>query len=1041
MSGTVKQFVDFSNNTNSDTGENTAASIQPIVNGETVNQTVLQRPDESLRQRSEALRNAAADSLYLRDADRSLVLAGPGRITWPGSTTVAQTGIPTLSNVLYLLPMLTPGFAQVSPVPPVASAFGRIHLKRASDNMNSIAVSSLRRSYAAGDQISIVVTAGAVFACTLDTSTGYQRTIRIVATGATQLSTVITALNLITPSAPDNTPLVSAALEGGALGTDLILTVQAKQYMVGNYDGEGHTITPANLAAFFTANPTSALAEGDTLCIEYTMVTDTASTGGRRQALPENANTAVPVGSFFNSRINPEKLVNALPICKVVNGALVFGTGSELVAGATSSSLNNTDASGITYAGGGAWADGTTNPATSAEGQFDKIITDLAGATGTAKIQGSTGSGLVSATLAAQLVQVVAKTPGFVTVGDGVTVFGDFNSNAYANNKLMLEAAIAALPALGGTVLIKQGVALTGFGGAVVTNAGLKKVIVQGSHVQGQNTTPHITFTTNEWFEMTNLQLKDLWIQHADHAMKISGGGYKVTNCVFDRPNSAVNKAAIINNTLGSGVSGLICEDVVFRTSMSAGNGTTNAMAIDLTGGTASNIILRRILHSIPGDECGSLFITDLRDDFLVDDYECQAGGGMPHNVFPYLIDIDTTVNANTLNRNIRNFRANGSTAVVANAFWAVLTTRAVGNLVIDGMKTVNCMQVSKTLTAPLDYPVTYRNCVWQSANVNAQFIDLRNTTGGQKGVVFENCEFIRTDPAIATDNSPVNVFTQGGLLASVRLTNCTFKGFRRAGVVTLININGSGASANIDEVIVEGCHFETLRSTAGGSSSTLVSVIAAGSFVNHIRVTDNHAFDIISSAGAAKQFYLLGTESLATQNIIVSENIVGYVNGHCGLWRNNGSGSTSHIHIKDNVCYLGQLGDSDVFFQGAAIHVTVGTHYDTIISGNTFTVAQGVTNYNKDVIYMSASARMMQIMNNHFEHGYPYDFVAGWGINLAATALEIISVSGNSSKNNSGVLGSMRIRATGVVTAQLNDITPGVGVAVPGNVGLAGNA
>jgi hypothetical protein len=241
MSGTARQFVDFSSNTAGDSGENNAASVEPYANGEDVNQTVLNRPIESLRQRSEAIRTTMADSLYLRDADRKLMIvlpAGVG-ITWPGSTTVAATGIPVLTGTLWMIPMLTPGFAQAQPIPPVASAFGVLHLKRASDSLNSISVTSRRRSYAAGDQINVTVSAGSVFSCTLDTETGYQRTIRIVATGATTLTTVINALNALLPSAPDNTQLVTAALEGGAAGGDLILTSQAKQYVSGNYDGEG----------------------------------------------------------------------------------------------------------------------------------------------------------------------------------------------------------------------------------------------------------------------------------------------------------------------------------------------------------------------------------------------------------------------------------------------------------------------------------------------------------------------------------------------------------------------------------------------------------------------------------------------------------------------------------------------------------------------------------------------------------------------------------------------------------------------------------
>lgn len=446
MSGTVKQYVDFSDNTNNDTGANTPTSIQPIVNGEAVNQTVLQRPSESLRQRSEAIKNVLGDSLYLRDADRALIIAGPGKVTWPGSTTTANTGIPVLSDVLWILPSLTPGAAQTSPVPPVASAFGVLHLKRDSDSMDSIAVTSMRRSYAAGDQINVTVSAGAVFSCTLDTSeAGYQRTIAIVATPATTLDDVILALNGLLPTAPDNTQLVNAALEGGALGTDIVLDAQPKQYVAGNFDGEGHAVTPINLAAFFTAEPGSALAEGDTLCVYFDTVTDTTSTGGRRQALPENSNTAVPAGSFFNSRVNPDRLVNALPICKVIDDALVFATGADIPAGSVAAPIGGS-AAGVAYAGGSAWADGTTNPATTVEDQLDKIITDLATGDGAAKVRYSGGGPWAdgttnpAATVEAQLDKIISDLAGATGTGkvQGSAVGTDLSAGT-------LSAQISAL--------------------------------------------------------------------------------------------------------------------------------------------------------------------------------------------------------------------------------------------------------------------------------------------------------------------------------------------------------------------------------------------------------------------------------------------------------------------------------------------------------------------------------------------------------------------------------------------------------------------
>lgn len=380
--GKVTQFTDFSNTGGSDTGTDDAASIQPFNNGEDVEQTPLRRPSENLRLRTEVVRGLFDDTLYLRDADRALLLAGPGLVSWPGSTTASFSGIPTLSDNVYLMPFLTPGAAQTAPVPPVASTYGSLVLKNAGNNPG-VTVASLRRSYAGGDKINITVVAGGapgtVSAVVSDTP---QRTIVLTANTPT-LNQVISLLNGLMADSPA-TQLVNATLAGGALGTDLLLVPQAKQYIAGNYDGEGHALTPAALASFFSGNPGSALAEGDTLCIQYAQMVDAnpLSVSGRRQALPENSNTAVPAASFFNSRVNPDKLVNAIPVCKVVNGRLIFISGAQVPAGATNVDLGSGSASDLTYAGGPNWADGTPNPATTVESQLDKIVSDLASETG-----------------------------------------------------------------------------------------------------------------------------------------------------------------------------------------------------------------------------------------------------------------------------------------------------------------------------------------------------------------------------------------------------------------------------------------------------------------------------------------------------------------------------------------------------------------------------------------------------------------------------------------------------------------------------------
>ncbi len=379
--GYVKQFVDYSEGTGGDSGANDPTAIQPVLNGVDAVAGAdpnvgyggpYNRPAENLRQRTEALRGIGDDSLYLRDADRGLVIAGPGKVTWPGSTTAGHSGIPTIDDTLYVLPLLTPGYAQTPPVPPVASAFGSLTLLK-DDSSPGITVVSRRRSYEGGDKISVVVVPGDALAAAVSDTPA--RTITVTAPIGTALSSVITALNGLTADSPP-AQLVTATLAGGALGADLLLVGQDKQYVSGNYDGEGHAIEPAALAAFFAGNPGSALAEGDTLCIQYAMMVEDGGTGGRRQSIPENSNTALASGSFFNSRVDPSKLVNAIPICKVVNGALVFlngfsvGLGASLTPGAMA-------ASAIQYAGGDPWTDGATNPATTVEGQLDKIVDDL----------------------------------------------------------------------------------------------------------------------------------------------------------------------------------------------------------------------------------------------------------------------------------------------------------------------------------------------------------------------------------------------------------------------------------------------------------------------------------------------------------------------------------------------------------------------------------------------------------------------------------------------------------------------------------------
>jgi hypothetical protein len=71
-------------------------------------------------------------------------------------------------------------------------------------------------------------------------------------------------------------------------------------------------------------------------------------------------------------------------------------------------------ASAISYAGGGSWADGGTNPATTVEAQLDKVIADLAAPTGAPKIGAAATAGAPNSLVAGSVKSQVDALLGFI---------------------------------------------------------------------------------------------------------------------------------------------------------------------------------------------------------------------------------------------------------------------------------------------------------------------------------------------------------------------------------------------------------------------------------------------------------------------------------------------------------------------------------------------------------------------------------------------------------------------------------------------------
>lgn len=117
--------------------------------------------------------------------------------------------------------------------------------------------------------------------------------------------------------------------------------------------------------------------------------------------------------------------------------------------------LNTLTAANVAYAGGGAWADGTTNPATTVELQLDKIITDLSGSGGAIKIGANSGPNWAdgvtnpAATVEARLDKIItdlAANSGAIKIGANTGPnWADGTTNPAASVEARLDKIVTDL--------------------------------------------------------------------------------------------------------------------------------------------------------------------------------------------------------------------------------------------------------------------------------------------------------------------------------------------------------------------------------------------------------------------------------------------------------------------------------------------------------------------------------------------------------------------------------------------------------------------
>jgi hypothetical protein len=376
-----KQYIDFTAavvTSTTDTGDLDSASIRPFVNGESADQSVLNRPHENVRLRTEAIRKKLDDLLYINDADRALLVTGGGNIAWGGVVAAGGTGVFTITSNLVLRPFLsasTPIAAQASIkntdnvlIPLVnAGQYELVCRAVAAQYVDptSLATINPARAYSGANKITVrmVGTSGGTLGCTVTGNPADNVTITFnSAAGGTTLQDVVTFLGTSSNAgAVDFRALgIEMVLGSSAIGSNKVTVKDGTEdktfALSGGLDAELHQLTAAGLAAFFS-DPLNKLQSGDTLVIYYDQVNtgSTTTPSGRRQstgALPEN-NSSVDANLALLRRL-PDTVANAIPLATVNSGDLHFINGRRLVMGGVTSF--NSDGTALPQE----WADGTT---------------------------------------------------------------------------------------------------------------------------------------------------------------------------------------------------------------------------------------------------------------------------------------------------------------------------------------------------------------------------------------------------------------------------------------------------------------------------------------------------------------------------------------------------------------------------------------------------------------------------------------------------------------------------------------------------------
>jgi hypothetical protein len=239
--------------------------------------------------------------------------------------------------------------------------------------------------------------------------------------------------------------------------------------------------------------------------------------------------------------------------------------------------------------------------------------------------------------------QAVRGLRGAFTIGsDAAGIFGDFSRGDFASDDALLNAAIAALPAGGGTIIIKQGITLDNFLGPVTVPIN-QKVVFVGSSARDPN---KITFSLGALGRFqTTTGSSDTLLRFEDCTLYTATAAH-TGNFVhlFSSVNFSACRSCFVCEISGQGGSALIDFDAaatspgrfeLTRCLLSVLNGYSSAFAgqvwISSTGTTPLDDVWLDHVDFVLNTSTGLLngiSILNLRDSFSCVDCTFSLGSG-----------------------------------------------------------------------------------------------------------------------------------------------------------------------------------------------------------------------------------------------------------------------------------------------------------------------------------------------------------------------------------------------------------------------------